>query len=452
MTDATVPGTISAPGQSRPENKRARKNRQSFLRALLFMLPALVLLGALVVAPIFSTIDRSLYDRSGNSFVGLDNYSTILHADNTRRALKNNLIWVIFAPSIATALGLIFAVLSERVRWQTAFKVAVFMPMAISFLAAGVIFRVVYEGEPRQGLANAMLNSVHEIVKPSGIYNGVHPVQGSPLTPEGEGYVTVDDVTKGQKILMPMVGLPVDRIPSTARVAGDPVPPAGGVSGVVWLDFTRGGGGVTGQRDPTEVGLSGIPVVLKDAAGKKIAETSTKDDGSWTIDDLSASGPVRVHLGQSVFRPPYGGVEWLGPSLITASVIGAYVWIWAGFAMIVIGAGLAAMPREVIEAARVDGASEWQVFRRVTVPLLMPTLMVVLITLTINVLKIFDLILIIPPGSSQDDATVIAFEMWAVSFGGAQDQGLGSALSVVLFVLVLPAMLFNIRRFKSGDA
>jgi alpha-glucoside transport system permease protein len=134
------------------------------------------------------------------------------------------------------------------------------------------------------------------------------------------------------------------------------------------------------------------------------------------------------------------------------AVIGAYVWIWAGFAMVLIAAGLASIPREVLEAARVDGAREWQVFRRVTVPLLAPVLLVVLVTLVINVLKVFDLVFVIPPGSSQDDANVLALELWRVSFGGARDYGLGSALGVLLFVLVIPAMAFNIRRFRREEA
>jgi alpha-glucoside transport system permease protein len=116
--------------------------------------------------------------------------------------------------------------------------------------------------------------------------------------------------------------------------------------------------------------------------------------------------------------------------------------------MVVIAAGLSAIPRETQEAARVDGAGEWQVFRRVTIPLLWPVILVVFVTLIINVLKIFDLVLVIPPGSSQDDANVVALELWRVSFGGAQDQGLGSALAVLLFVLVIPFMALNIRRFR----
>ena len=119
--------------------------------------------------------------------------------------------------------------------------------------------------------------------------------------------------------------------------------------------------------------------------------------------------------------------------------------------MVVIGAGLAAIPREALEAARVDGATEWQVFRRVTVPLLRPGAAVVLVTLVINVLKIFDLVFVIAPGSVQDDANVLALEMWRVGLRRWRDHGLGSALAVFLFVLVLPAMVFNIRRFRREE-
>ncbi|NUU25341.1 MAG: sugar ABC transporter permease, partial [Streptomycetaceae bacterium] len=138
----------------------------------------------------------------------------------------------------------------------------------------------------------------------------------------------------------------------------------------------------------------------------------------------------------------------LGPNLITPAIIGAYVWMWAGFAMVLIAAGLAAIPRDALEAARVDGATEWQVFRRVTVPLLAPVLVVVVVTLIINVLKVFDLVYIISLGSSQKEANVLALQMYLASFGGGENQGLGSAIGIVLFLLVLPAMLFNIRRFR----
>jgi alpha-glucoside transport system permease protein len=118
--------------------------------------------------------------------------------------------------------------------------------------------------------------------------------------------------------------------------------------------------------------------------------------------------------------------------------------------MTFIAAGLAAIPRDALEAARVDGATEWQVFRRVTVPLLGPVLLVVLVTLIINVLKVFDLVFVIPPGSTQADANVLALQMWQVAFGSGSggNLGQGSAIGVILFLVVMPAMLFNIRRFR----
>ena len=153
----------------------------------------------------------------------------------------------------------------------------------------------------------------------------------------------------------------------------------------------------------------------------------------------------------ATFRKPWGGFAWLGTKLITPSLLIAYIWIWAGFAMVVIGAGLAAMPRDVLEAARTDGAGEWQVFRRVTVPLLAPVLSVVFITMVINVLKVFDIVLAVAPASVQDDANVIALAMWRTSFSGTNDFGLGSAIAVFLFLLVIPVLALNVRRFRREE-
>src|SRR5207237_8402422 len=159
-------------------------------------------------------------------------------------------------------------------------------------------------------------------------------------------------------------------------------------------------------------------------------------------------GTYQSAIGSSTFRKPYGGVSWLGSKLITPAVMIACIWGWAGFAMVVIGAGLAAISREVLEAARTDGATEWQVFRRVTVPMLAPVLSVVFITMLINVLKVFDIVISIAPGSTQSDAAVIAVQMWRQSFGGVNDFGVGSAIAVFLFVLVVPVLLLNVRRFR----
>ncbi|MBA3488505.1 MAG: ABC transporter permease subunit [Longispora sp.] len=415
--------------------------------ALVFLFPALLILGALVVYPILYTIVRSLYDANGDNWVGLGNYLDMFRGGNTLTAIKNNAIWVLVAPAVVTALGLIFAVLTERIKWATAFKALVFMPMAISFLASGIIFRLVYEEDPDRGLANAMLVTVHDTFARSALYPGARPINGGALAAAPEGALqTTQGVPVGQVATLGLIGISPQKVPAEAATAQAPEADPGSVAGVVWLDFTPGGGGQPGVVDSRERGLPGVTVeALRN--GEVVGTAVTNDRGQFDLADLPA-GEYLLRLPESNFREPFNGLTWLGPSLVTPAIIGSYIWIWAGFAMVLIGAGLAAIPREALEAARVDGATEWQVFRRVTVPLLAPVLAVVLVTLVINVLKVFDLVFIIAPGSSQDDATVLALEMWRVSFGGGNNQGLGSALAVFLFLLVLPAMIFNIRRFR----
>jgi alpha-glucoside transport system permease protein len=135
------------------------------------------------------------------------------------------------------------------------------------------------------------------------------------------------------------------------------------------------------------------------------------------------------------------------PHLVTLSLIFAFMWMQLGFAIVVIGSGLSALPRDLLEAARVDGATEGQVFRHITFPLLRPVLVVVFVTLTINVLKIFDIVYVLAPQAVQDEANVIALEMWKSSFA-ARQYGVGAAVAVLLFVLVIPIMFFNLRRFR----
>ncbi|HUF58106.1 MAG TPA: ABC transporter permease subunit [Actinomycetota bacterium] len=436
----------AAPIEGPPPSAASRRGRRkALIGAVVFLLPALVILGALVMYPIFFSIIRSLFDKSGDTFIGLQNYQDIFTSDRTFTALKNTLIWVVVAPSIVTALGLVFAVLTERVRWGTAFKVAIFMPMAISFLSVGVIWRLVYEENPNVGLANAAAQGVVDTFRSPGPYPGARPSTDT-LQPQGEALATTGTFSPGETVDLGLLAVSQDLIPESAQEASTREPPSDGISGAVWLDFTRGGGGEAGVIDSTESGLPGAVVeAVRD--GEVVATAESEDDGSYVLSGLE-QGDYTVRLAASNFRPPFGGYSWLGPTLVTPAIIVSFIWMWAGFAMVVIGAGLAAIPRDVLEAARVDGANERQVFRRVTVPLLAPVLGVVLVTLVINVLKIFDLVLIIAPGSVQRDANVIALEMWKASFGGANDFGLGSALAIFLFVLVVPAMLFNIRRFR----
>jgi alpha-glucoside transport system permease protein len=413
--------------------------------AALFLLPALVLLGALVVYPIGYSVVRSFYDSSGDSFAGFDNYKDLFTDDGIRTALKNNILWVVFAPTVATALGLVFAVLTERVRWGTAFKLVVFMPMAISMLAAGIIFRLVYDQDPDKGVANAVWVGVHDTFAQSSAFPKAHPGRESPLVARDGGFVTRATVHTGDTVALPLVGVAPDQMPDSAKRAAAPKADPGRITGTTWQDFTRGKGvGTLGGVDASEQGYAGMRIeAVKD--GEVVDSTKAADDGTFTL-SAKADG-ARLRLPASNFKEPYNGVDWLGPSLVTPAVIGAYVWMWAGFAMVLIAAGLAGVPRELLEAARVDGANEWQVFRRVTVPLLAPVLGVVVVTLMINVLKVFDLVFIIPPGSSQDDADVLALELYRKGF--AEDQpGVASAIAVFLLLLVIPVMLFNVRRLR----
>ncbi|MER7539161.1 sugar ABC transporter permease [Streptomyces sp. NPDC097704] len=412
-----------------------------------FLLPALLLLGALVVYPIGYSVRRSLFDRSGGTFVGLDNYLALVTDDSLRTAVRNNLVWLVVAPAVATALGLIFAVLTERVRWGTAFKLVVFMPMAISMLAAGIIFRLVYEQDPDRGVANAVWVGVHDTFAEASGFPRARPLPVHPLkAADGGAYETRTPVRAGVPVLLPLVGVAPGRMPKDARPAHAPATADGQITGTAWLDFTRGGGGKPNAVDPGELGLKGLRIeAVRD--GKVVAAATAAADGSFALPADRADGAV-LRLPASNFREQYDGVEWLGPSLVTPAVIGAYVWMWAGFAMVLIGAGLAAVPRELLEAARVDGANEWQVFRRITVPLLAPVLVVVLVTLMINVLKVFDLVFVIAPGSAQDDANVLALQLYRSSFGTDADLGVGSAIAVVLLLLVLPVMVVNIRRIR----
>ena len=443
MAVATPPAGPSATTVPPPPGRRPWGR---WLIAGAFLAPAALFLGVWIIYPTISTIIRSFYDRDGSNFVGWDNYRELFTSDTLLTAIRNNAIWVAVVPILVTAIGLVFAVLTERVRWSVAFKTAVFMPMAISLFAAGVIWHLMDQKDPDIGTINATIGAVYDKVRPPGALSSGLPSSSALTGSPSSGLTLAKPVPAGGVATLGLTGIPPDQVPEGARQAVRPPPREGAVSGVVWRDF-KPGGGTPGRLEKGELGLPGVQVSVKGANGGGGGSATTGDDGAFRVDGL-APGDYRVSVSSATFREPFGGIDWLGPSLINIAVMGAYIWVWAGFAMVVIAAGLSALPRDVLEAARTDGASEWQVFRRVTVPLLAPVLSVVFITMIIYVLKVFDIILSVAPGSTQDDANVIAVALWRTAFGGVNDFGLGSAIATFLFVLVIPVLLLNVRRFR----
>lgn len=439
-----------APKLEEPAGKPPKELGQARWLALIFLGPALLLLAAILLYPLIYSVIRSLFADgpagSSGDFVGLRNYGSVFTDESTFRAVKNNVIWIVVVPTVITIVGLIFAVLSERVRWATAFKLVLFMPMAISFLASGVTFELIYSDQPSRGLANAVTVGIHDTFGSPSLYPQAHVRSGGDLTGSAKsGFTSTKEYSAGTPVLIPMVGLSLTSPPKGLSSAQAP---AGGseLSGVVWNDFRLGGGGAVGQVDQGELGLKGLQVqAVRD--GKVVASTSADAQGRFSFSGLT-SRTYKLKLPASNFAPAYNGLSWLGPDLITPAIMIAYLWVYAGFAMVLLAAGMAAIPRDALEAARIDGATEWQVFRRVTGPLLAPVLLVVFVTLVINVLKIFDIVFVISQGAGANGkyADVLATQLFNAY--GQQKYGIASAIGVILVLVVLPFIALNIRRFK----
>src|SRR5690606_13042219 len=345
-----VPGRAGEPGGGRGEAGAGRAGRlggvvrrrpgpwtrRNRRAALVFLAPLLLVVGTLVLIPIVQTTWTSLYSEDGSRFVGLANYVDLLTSAQTRKAISNNLVWVVVAPTVVTVLGLLFAVLTDRIRQATAFRLVLFMPMAISFLAAGVTFRLVYDEDPSRGMLNAAIVAVHDSFARPSPYPGATVRDGSGLR-VSDGAILTGEVAAGDVVLLPLVAVAPDAVPDHATEAVAP-PPGPGVRGMVWRDFAPEGTGRAGQADPGERGLPGVAVeVLRD--GEVVARTLTDARGWFSVPDLVGGG-YAVRLAAANFTPPYQGLTWLGPGLVTPAIMGSYVWVWAGFAMVVISAGL----------------------------------------------------------------------------------------------------------------
>ena len=272
--------------------------------------PAMLLLGVYLVMPTLRTVYLSLFDNNSDRFVGLQNYLFVLTAPDTLITFRNNILWLVLVTGFSVGLGLVIAVLIDRVKYENVAKSLIFLPMAISFVGASVIWRFVYayrpEGAPQIGLLNAIATGL-----------GFEPV-------------------------------------------------------------------------------------------------------GWLVN----------------------------PAINNFALIAIMIWLQTGFCMVLLSSAVKGVPDDVLEAARVDGASEIQIFRRIIVPMIMPTVLVVSTTVIVLVLKVFDIVFVMTGGNLGTD--VIASRMIREMFN-FRNYGRGSAIAVILLIAVIPVMVANIRRFRQQE-
>src|SRR3954467_292699 len=183
-------------GGIEPPSAAAGRWRQRAVTAI-FLAPAAIFLLVWIVYPTINAIIRSFFDREGSTFVWFDNYKTLFTSDTLRTAIRNNAIWLAVVPALVTAIGLIFAVLTERIRWTTAFKPAVFMPMAISLFAAGVIWRLMDNQDPTLGTLNAGEKVVHDAFTSPGVLTQGNPSTTTLVGNSTKGFVLKTPVQSG---------------------------------------------------------------------------------------------------------------------------------------------------------------------------------------------------------------------------------------------------------------
>ena len=358
-------------------------NRAGMIRPWLFLFPAIFALGLYLAYPVFETLRLSLTDRSqGGAFVGLANYQQMFGEPKFWEAMRNNMMWLIVVPAASTAFGLLAAQLTDRIKWGSFAKSLIFMPMAISFVGAAVIFKLIYDTRPVDQQQIGVLNAVW-------------------LQFEG-GFGSVLFLT-----ILPVIIL-LSFAAIVAYVGYIFVQP-------IFSSQDKGGG----------VGF--MPLRLLVAAG------------AIYLVFLS----LRSILGIFTFDYPYGQPQtWLTiPFWNNFFLMVVLIWIQTGFAMVILSAALRGIPEETVEAAIVDGANPFQIFFKIKVPQIMSTIVVVWTTITLVVLKIFDIVFAMTNG--QWETQVLANYMFDKLFR-ANDWGVGSASAIVIMVLVSPILIWNV--------
>ena len=357
-------------------------NRANMIRPWLFLFPAIFALGLYLAYPVFETLRLSLTSRSQDgAFVGLANYNQMLSEPKFWEAMRNNMLWLIVVPAAATAFGLLAAQLTDRISWGNIAKSLIFMPMAISFVGASVIFKLIYDARPAE-------------VAQIGVMNAVWMQLGPGL---------------GSTLLI--------RIFPAILVAAF----AAAVAWVAWALVSPL------WKQERKQPAWGLVLRVLGAAG-----------ALWLLWSC-----VMALVGLFSFVPPYGvPQQWLTlPFWNNFFLMAVLIWIQTGFAMVILSAALRGIPEETVEAAIVDGANPFQIFFKIKVPQIMPTIVVVWTTITLVVLKVFDIVFAMTNG--QWETQVLANYMYDKLFR-ANDWGVGSAAAIVIMLLVTPILVWNV--------
>ncbi|MBO9476203.1 sugar ABC transporter permease [Shimia sp. R11_0] len=355
-------------------------NRANMIRPWLFLGPALCALGLYLGYPVIETLRLSLTDRSQEgAFVGLANYQQMFAEPKFWEAMRNNMLWLIVVPAASTAFGLLAAQLTDRIKWGAFAKSLIFMPMAISFVGASVIFKLVYDARPAGNEQIGILNAV---------------------------WMQFDG---GWGALLTMHVLPALLLLSFAAL----------VLYICW-------------------GLL-RPILQKTCTPvQKLLRLLGALIGLWF-----ASLALRNIFPVITADLPYGTPQtWLTlPFYNNFFLMIVLIWIQTGFAMVILSAALRGIPEETVEAAIVDGANPFQIFFKIKVPQIMPTIVVVWTTITLVVLKVFDIVFAMTNG--QWETQVLANYMYDKLFR-ANDWGVGSASAIIIMLLVSPILIWNV--------
>ena len=357
-------------------------NRANQVRPWLFLFPALFALTLYLAYPVFETLRLSLTDRSqGGAFVGLDNYNQMFAEGKFWEALRNNMLWLIVVPAASTAFGLLVAQLTDRIRWGNIAKSLIFMPMAISFVGASVIFKLIYDARPADTAQIGILNAVWL---------------------QFEGGI-------GSFLFLKL--LPFVMVAGFAAVVA-----------YVGYIFSRNVVGSNPLITPFVKVVQGLLVIFS----------------VWLV-----FVSLRSLLGILTADLPYGQPQtWLTlPFYNNFFLMVVLIWIQTGFAMVILSAALRGIPEETVEAAVVDGANPFQIFFKIKVPQILPTIVVVWTTITLTVLKVFDIVFAMTNG--QWETQVLANYMYDKLFR-ANDWGVGSASAIIIMLLVTPILVWNV--------